>query len=99
MIIEYKNNKIKKVCTNASAARKQYGQIMADLIQQRIQEIEAIDTVEEMIRYGIGRCHPLKGDRKGQYAVDLEQPHRLAFTVKHDCIQIANIEEVVKDYH
>ena len=99
MIIQYRNNKIKKICTNNSAARKQYGQRMADLVQQRIQEIEASETVEEMIQYHIGRCHPLKGNRQGQYAVDLEQPHRLTFTVKHEIVQIAHIEEIVKDYH
>lgn len=99
MEIEYRNNKLKKICTNNSAARKQYGQRMADLIHQRIQEIRAFDTVEELIQYGIGRCHPLKGNRQGQYALDLEQPHRLTFTVKHDIVQIAYIEEIVKDYH
>jgi proteic killer suppression protein len=55
--------------------------------------------VEELIQYGIGRCHPLKGRRQGQYAMDLEQPHRLVFTVKHEVVQIARVEEIVKDYH
>lgn len=25
------------------------------------------------------RCHPLEGDRKGQFAVDLKHPYRLVF--------------------
>lgn len=58
----------------------------------------AIDTVEEMIQFKIGRCHLLIGDRKGQYAVDLVQPYRLVFEKVGNEIQIANILEIV-DYH
>ena len=71
---------------------------MAVKIQQRIDEIKAADTVEQMIQFGIGRCHPLKGDRKNQYAVDLVHPHRLVFEKKGNEVQIANIMEIV-DYH
>ena len=72
---------------------------MSVIIQQRIEEIAAADTVKCMVKYRIGRCHPLKGDRDKQYAVDLMQPHRLIFTVKEDSVEIACIEEIVKDYH
>lgn len=42
-------------------------------------EIDASGTIEEMVQYHIGRCHPLKGNRKGQYATDLVHPYRLIF--------------------
>lgn len=71
---------------------------MAELIQQRIDEISAADSVEQMIQFHIGRCHPLKGDRKDQYAVDLVHPQRLVFEKKGSQIKIANIMEIV-DYH
>nr|DAK59360.1 MAG TPA: XRE family transcriptional regulator [Caudoviricetes sp.] len=51
-----------------------------------------------MVRYKIGRCHPLLGNRKGQYAVDLVQPFRLVFEQIGAEIRIANILEIV-DYH
>lgn len=98
MDITYKNNKIKKVCTDAKAAERTYGQEMADKIHQRIDEIGAADTVEMMIQFHIGRCHPLKQNRKGQYAADLVHPYRLVFEKHDDEIQIANILEIV-DYH
>jgi proteic killer suppression protein len=44
------------------------------------------------------RCHPLKGNRKGQYAVKLTGFYRLIFTVDGDCLDIALIEEVSKHY-
>ena len=98
MEITYRNNKIKKVCTDAKAAEKTYGREMAEKIHQRIGEITAADTVEMMIRFHIGRCHPLVQNRKGQYAMDLVHPYRLVFEKKGDIIQIANILEIV-DYH
>ena len=61
---------------------------MADKIHQRIDEICAVDTVEIMIQFHIGRCHALKQNRKGQYAVE---------KIGNE-IQIANILEIV-DYH
>lgn len=98
MEITYKNKKIEKVCTNAKIAERTYGREMADKIHQRIDEITAADTVELMIRFHIGRCHPLSQNRKGQYAVDLVHPYRLVFEKNGEIIQIANILEIV-DYH
>ena len=96
--ITYKSNKIKKVCTDPKVAERVYGREMAEKVHQRIDEIGAADTVEMMIQFHIGRCHPLVQNRKGQYAVDLVHPYRLVFEKNGDEIQIANILEIV-DYH
>ncbi|MBQ3164589.1 MAG: type II toxin-antitoxin system RelE/ParE family toxin [Lachnospiraceae bacterium] len=98
MQIEYRNSKIKKICTNAYEAEKKHGKEMAEKIQLRIDQISAALSVEMMIQYKIGRCHSLKGNRKEQYAVDLVHPYRLVFEKKGNEIQIANIMEIV-DYH
>lgn len=98
MDITYKNNKIKKVCTDAKTAERSYGREMAGKIHQRMDEISAADTVEMMIQFHIGRCHPLTQNRKVQCAVDLVHPYRLVFEKNGAEIQIANILEIV-DYH
>ena len=98
MDITYSNKKIEKVCTNAKMAERTYGREMADKIHQRIDEICAADTVEMMVKFHIGRCHTLKQNRKGQYAVDLVHPYRLVFEKNGEKIQIANILGIV-DYH
>lgn len=71
---------------------------MTEKIQQRIVQIIAADNVEELIQYGIGRCHPLHQNRKNQYAMDLVHPMRLVFEKIGDEIQIAKIIEIT-DYH
>ncbi len=98
MQIEYKNNGIKKVCTNVSYAEKKYGREMAKKIHLRIDQICSADSVEEMIQYRVGKCHALHQNREGQYAVDLVQPQRLVFEKKENEIKIVNIIEVI-DYH
>ena len=98
MEVEYKNASIRKVCQNADEAEKKYGVRMAELIHQRIDEIRAMSTVEDLIKYRIGRCHALKGNRKTQYAMDLVHPQRLIFEKKETTIQIVRIIEIA-DYH
>ena len=98
MDITYKNKKIEKICTNAQVAEKSYGKEMSEKIQMRIDQISASETVEMLIAFHIGRCHPLTNNRKGQYAMDLVHPYRLIFKKNGDKIQIAHIMEIV-DYH
>lgn len=98
MDIMYKSKKIEKVCTDAKVTERTYGKEIAEKIHQRIDEITAADTVEMMIRFHIGRCHPLSQNRKGQYAVDLIHPYRLVFEKNGDDSQKVNILEII-DYH
>ena len=99
MRVTYRTKKIQKICTNASFASREFGEVMAQKIHQRIDEIIAIPTIHEMLKFRVGRCHSLTGNRKNQYAVDLVHPFRMVFTVdSNGDIQIANIEEIV-DYH
>ena len=98
MKITYRDKKIEEICTDYMAAKKRHGEKMAGKIHQRIKEIRTFDTVETMVQYGIGRCHLLRGDRKGKYAVDLVHPYRLIFEKHGDEIQVALITEIV-DYH
>ena len=99
MQILYNSKKIEKICSDASKAEKKYGFAMTIKLFQRLDQIQAVTTIDELIQYKIGRCHLLVGKRKGQYAMDLEQPYRLVFTVdKTNNVHIANIIEIV-DYH
>lgn len=98
MHIEYRNKQIQKICTDASAARKKYGDQTARRIAQRLGEIGASDTVETMVQCRIGRCHALTGNRQGQYAVDLVHPLRMVFTKDGEKVQVVTIEGIV-DYH
>lgn len=98
MEISYRTKKLEKICTDAKVSDRAYGCEMSEKIQMRIDEIKSVDTVEEMIQWHIGRCHALKNNRKGQYAVDLVHPYRLVFEKHDNEVQIVHIMEII-DYH
>lgn len=98
MEINYKNSKIKAVCTNISEAVKKYRIEMAKKIHLRIDQLRAAESIDTLLKHSIGKCHKLKGNRKEQYAMHLEEPYRLVFVVSEGKIQIARILEIV-DYH
>ncbi len=71
---------------------------MAEKIHLRLDQIAAADSIEMLLENRIGRCHALKGTRKDQYAMDLEQPFRLVFEIHSSEIQVVKIIEIT-DYH
>lgn len=86
--ITFKSNKLGKICTDSSVTRKTYNLEMAEKIAQRMEELEAADSVDMLLQFQIGRCHPLKGNRQGQFAMDLVQPFRLVFEKVKNTVQI-----------
>ena len=101
MRIDYKDNGLRKVCTDIRKAEKKHGVLMAEKIHMRVDQISAASSVEELILRRVGRCHPLTGDRQGQYAMDLAHPKRLVFTKalgEEQEEQMVIIQEIV-DYH
>jgi len=65
MEIVFRNSKLKKQC-NSSAGK----------LKNRLDDIRACGNMEIM-KLLPGRLHPLKENRKGQWAMDLEHPKRL----------------------
>ena len=57
---------------------REFGKICARKIKARLDDLQAAAALEDM-RNLAGRCHELKGDRKGQLSLDLQHPRRLIF--------------------
>ena len=55
----------------------------AKLLRRRLDDLRAAPSLLVM-RALPGRCHELKGDRKGQLSIDLEGPYRLIFKPAHN---------------
>ena len=79
MQVVYKSRSLQKVCTDFYSASKKYGYRMTELIFKRVSQLQAAKTVEDLIKLKAGRCHALKGQRQGQFAMDLVHPYRLIF--------------------
>ena len=57
---------------------KAYGKNCARKIGARLDDLQAVINLEAF-KMLPGRCHELKGDKKGQLSLDLEHPLRLIF--------------------
>ena len=108
MKVSYDNSALEALCRQARIATKKLGDPSAKKLQRRLTELHAARVVGELV---VGHPHPLKGDRVGEFAVDLQGGHRLVFrptleavAVKPDgSIDWAAVNEVtviwVGDYH
>ncbi len=83
--IGFQNTKFKLLCDDDRKLTAQYGAVNARKIVRRLNEIEAADSLGMLVKCRIGRCHPLTGNRQGQFALDLEHPLRLIIEPILEC--------------
>jgi proteic killer suppression protein len=96
--VKFRSNKLEKCYLHERQAVRELGSQVARKYIQRVKMIQAIGNLDDLMALPGLRCHPLKGDRKGQYAVKLTGFSRLIFTIEGDGLNIAMIEEVSKHY-
>ena len=71
---------------------------MARKYIQRVNIMKQVRDINELCNLPGLRCHPLKKDRKGQWAINLTGFYRLIFSLTGAKLEIAQIEEVSKHY-
>ena len=98
MEVHFRTKKLQKQYESHKEAEKAYGATVARRYIGRINIIKQTHSLKELMQLPGLRCHELKGDRKGQYAINLTGYYRLIFTVKDKKMEIACIEEVSKHY-
>ena len=79
MKITFKDKDLEKCATNEKHGLKKLGSRRYAAFLKRLGVLQNADTLEEARHYP-GNFHELVGDRKGQWACDLDQPYRLIFT-------------------
>jgi toxin HigB-1 len=98
MQVHFKTRKLEKQYEYHQEAVKAYGMQVGRKYILRINIIKSATDINELRSLPGLRCHPLKGDRTGQWAINLTGFFRLIFTVKGKKLEIACIEEVSKHY-
>lgn len=81
MIITFASSGLEEECNDERLMVRRQGAQRAKLLKRRLFDLKAASTL------GIfyppfrrpARCHELKGNRKGQFSVDLDHPYRLIF--------------------
>ena len=98
MEILFKNNTLKKQYENSSKAFSSFGQQVGRKYIERVNIIKYSKSIDELVLNRTLKCHPLKGDRKGEWSIKLTGFWRLIFTLHGEELEIARIEEVSKHY-
>jgi plasmid maintenance system killer protein len=93
MKISYGSNKLKKKMSSASEISKGFG-TMAKKVQQRLDEIESSPNLSVLMQIPAANCHPLSGNRSGEWALNISGNYRLIFTIDHDPIPITETGEI-----
>ncbi len=79
MKITFSDKKLRKLANDDRLMVKELGKERAKLLRRRLTQLEDADNLEQ-VRHLPGHYHELTGNRKGQWACDLDQPYRLIFT-------------------
>ena len=86
MTIDFKTSGLQKVFNSKKALVREYGEKDEKRIALRMAVLDAATNLAAVPTSKPERCHPLKGDRQGEFAVDLIHPRRLVFCPNHDPI-------------
>lgn len=81
MKIGYKDQKLHDLCLKRAVAQKALGAACAKKLMIRLQALEAASRVTDL---SAGKPHPLKGDRSGEFALELTGGWRLTFVPAND---------------
>ena len=110
MEITFGSRKLEKLANDYTKCQKEFGLIRAKLYTKRLLDLKNAETLED-VRNLPGNYHELVGNRKGQWACDLDQPYRLIFEPHEDPVpedehgryiwfEIKGVEIIeIVDYH
>ena len=108
MDIDFATTKLRALCEQHARMVAAFGFPCAKKLQNRLADLDAVAFVTELVA---GRPHPLKGDRLGQFSLDLHGAVRLVFESNQDPVprnadksiawnQVSNVCIVfIGDYH
>jgi len=78
MNITFTDKKLEKLANDDRKRLKELGKVRAEKFRLRLFQLHNAQDLEE-IRHQPGQFHEHIGNRKGQWACDLDQPYRLIF--------------------
>ena len=111
MNVDFKSNKLQKQLTIPSEIKKTFG-VNAERVSQRMDDIKAANNLQVLCSIPKANCHPLSGNRIGEWAIDISANHRMIFIITNnpipkqedggiDRIQVTDIKIITgqEDYH
>lgn len=98
MQLRFRTRKLERMYEFFKEAVREVGPEVARRYVQRVTLIQLARSFEEVKKLPGLRVHPLKGERKGQWAANLTDRWRLVFTLEGSDFEVICIEEVSHHY-
>jgi Txe/YoeB family toxin of Txe-Axe toxin-antitoxin module len=75
--IEYDNKNVEALFSDFELMKKKTDAVFTKLVKKKYEQIKAFDNFADFIRSGIGKPHPLSGDKDDCYGVNITGSKRL----------------------
>lgn len=98
MEVAFATKKLEKCYREHAQGVRAWGPVVSGKYVQRIDILQESSDLAEIEALPGLECHPLKGGRKGNYAVTLHDRWRMIFSLRGQSAKIVRIEEVTKHY-
>jgi proteic killer suppression protein len=96
--VEFATKKLEKCYREFAAGVRAWGRAVARKYIQRVDILMEAANIDEIRRIPELGWHPLKGDKKGQFAMILHDRWRLTISLRGTKARIVRVEEVSKHY-
>lgn len=96
--MRFRTRRLEECYRESAKAARAFGPDIGRRYIGRINLIKAASDLDTLKNLPGLRCHPLHGDREGQWAATLSGRSRLIFTFSDSAMTIVRIEEVSKHY-
>jgi toxin HigB-1 len=87
MKVSFKTTKLQKLLGQHKELVKAFGDKRARLIERRMVYLKGASNLQDVPQKKPYRCHELTGQRKGEFAVDVDEKLRIVFVPDHDPVQ------------
>ncbi len=104
--IEYDNKIVETLFNDFDLMKKRTDSVFTKLVKKKYEQIKAFDNFADYIRSGLGKPHPLLGDKANCYGVHITGSIRLVICPISDDMSMASLQickkiiiKGVENYH
>lgn len=98
MRVEFRTGALKGCYTNSAAAARKWGDKVGRRYIERVNILKKARSADDLYKIPPLHFHPLKGDKKGRYAITLIDRSRMIVSFQDDALTIVRVEEVTEHY-
>ncbi|MGZ5426694.1 MAG: type II toxin-antitoxin system RelE/ParE family toxin [Thermoanaerobaculia bacterium] len=98
MVVRFATSRLERCYREIRLAQREWGHKVGRTYIQRINTLWAARDSRDLFALKALDMHPLKGDRRGQFAIRLGGRERLIVAFEDDAWTIVRVEEVSKHY-